>query len=90
MTVIAYILFSVGSFLLIAGTVRSVISKTVIIALHFLGIADTIGLSFIVLSAAFMGLLNIVETIVILIILLIMSPAITHIIARASLKSRSK
>jgi multicomponent Na+:H+ antiporter subunit G len=90
MTVIAYILFFTGAFLLVAGTIRAVRSKTLIITLHFLSVADTIGLSLIILSAAFLGLLGVVETVAILVILIIMSPAITHIIARASLKSRSK
>lgn len=90
MTIIAYILFFTGAFLLVAGTIRAVRSKTLIITLHFLSVADTIGLSLIILSAAFLGLLGVIETFAILVILIIMSPAITHIIARASLKSRSK
>ncbi|MFO7881288.1 MAG: monovalent cation/H(+) antiporter subunit G [Kosmotogaceae bacterium] len=90
MTITAYVLFFAGAFLLVLGTIRAVISKTVIITLHYLSVADTIGLSLLILSAAFMGLLGVIETTVILVVLVIMSPAITHIIARASLKSGRK
>ncbi|MFW6121725.1 MAG: monovalent cation/H(+) antiporter subunit G, partial [Petrotogales bacterium] len=77
MTITAYILFFAGAFLLILGTIRAVKSKTVIITLHFLSVADTIGLSLLILSASFMGLLGVIETVVILVVLVIMSPAIT-------------
>ncbi|MBP7201173.1 MAG: monovalent cation/H(+) antiporter subunit G, partial [Mesotoga sp.] len=43
----------VGLVFVVVGTLRSVIAHTIVATLHFLTIADTVGLIFIIVSAFF-------------------------------------
>lgn len=90
MSVLFYLLFFTGIFLMIGGTFRAVRAHGFIVSLHFLGISDTVGLCFLVISAFVGGLLNLMEMFAIIGILIVSGPLVTHIIARAYLSSRRK
>ncbi len=80
----------VGLVLVVVGTLRSVIAHTIVATLHFLTIADTVGLIFIIVSAFFFGCLSIIETIAFVAALMVTGPLVTHVIARAYINSEGE
>ncbi|AFK08023.1 Na+/H+ antiporter subunit [Mesotoga prima MesG1.Ag.4.2] len=87
MEIIAYIILIPGLFFVVAGTLRAVFAHTIIGTLHFLTIADTVGLIFLVISAFFFGLLTIIEMLAFIVALMVTGPLVTHVIARAFINS---
>ncbi|HOI63591.1 MAG TPA: monovalent cation/H(+) antiporter subunit G [Mesotoga sp.] len=80
----------VGLVFVVVGTLRSVIAHTIVATLHFLTIADTVGLIFIIVSAFFFGCLSIIETIAFVAALMVTGPLVTHVIARAYINSEGE
>ncbi|OAA31739.1 sodium:proton antiporter [Kosmotoga arenicorallina S304] len=90
MKIIALFFFFSGSFLVIFGTLRAVIARSLVQSLHYFGISDTVGLSMLALSAFFFGLLNPLEALVLIGLIVVSGPVISHIIARAYLNSQRR
>ena len=55
MEIVGHFILCAGLVFVVIGTLRSIIAHTVIATLHFMTIADTLGLIFIVVSAFFFG-----------------------------------
>ncbi|HAA85667.1 MAG TPA: sodium:proton antiporter [Kosmotogaceae bacterium] len=87
MIVTGLVIFFAGIILVVAGTIRAVCSKTLIIALHFIGISDTVGLSLLVISAVFLGLVSVHAGVFLVLVLIVGGPLVSHVIAKAYLRS---
>ncbi|MBP8659601.1 MAG: monovalent cation/H(+) antiporter subunit G [Mesotoga sp.] len=90
MEIVGHFFLFAGLVFVVIGTLRSIIAHTVIATLHFLTIADTVGLIFIVVSAFFFGCLSIIETIAFVAALMVTGPLVTHVIARAYINSEGE
>ncbi|MBO8166742.1 MAG: sodium:proton antiporter [Thermotogae bacterium] len=90
MKILAYSFFFSGAILVVVGTMRAIVAKSLVQSLHYFGISDTIGLSLLALSAFFFELLNPLEAIVLIGILIVSGPVVSHIIARAFLNSQRR
>ncbi len=90
MIVAGLIVFFAGIIMVVAGTVRAVCSKTLIITLHFLGISDTVGLSLLVISAVFLDLVSVHAGVFLILALIVGGPLVSHVIAKAYLRSGRK
>jgi len=90
MEIIGYVFLIPGLVFIVAGTLRAILAHTIIGTLHFLTIADTVGLIFVVVSAFFFGCLSPVEMIAFVAALMITGPLVTHVISRAYINSGGK
>ena len=90
MEIAGYVFLFIGLVFVVIGTLRSVIAHTIIATLHFLTIADTVVLIFIIASAFFFGCLSIIETIAFVAALMVTGPLVTHVIARAYINSEGE
>ncbi len=90
MSIIGTVLFVFGIGLMIIGTIRAVKAKTLIIALHFLGVSDTVGLGLMVISATLLGLVSLQAGFFLFLVLIVSGPLVTHVTARAYLRSRRR
>lgn len=90
MRILSFLFFFSGSFLVLAGTLRAVFAHGIVQALHFLGASDTVGLSLLAVSAFFFGLISLLELLVLIGILVVSGPVVSHVISRAFLSSRRR
>ncbi|ACR80460.1 MULTISPECIES: monovalent cation/H(+) antiporter subunit G [Kosmotoga] len=90
MRILAFLFFFSGCFLVLIGTLRAIFAHGIVQALHFLGASDTVGLSLLALSAFFFGLISFLEMLVLIGILVVSGPVVSHVISRAFLSSRRR
>jgi len=90
MRILAFLFFFSGCFLVLIGTLRAIFAHGIVQALHFLGASDTVGLSLSALSAFFFGLISFLEMLVLIGILVVSGPVVSHVISRAFLSSRRR
>lgn len=90
MRILAFLFFFSGCFLVLIGTLRAIFAHGIVHALHFLGASDTVGLSLLALSAFFFGLISFLEMLVLIGILVVSGPVVSHVISRAFLSSRRR
>jgi len=83
------ILFWIGFSLMIVGTIISFKEKDFFLKLHFIGISDTVGSILIILHLIFKGW-DISRLILMVILILIWSPFLSHVLARTYARTGRK
>ena len=82
-------LFWIGFFLMIAGTLLSFKEKDFLLKLHFIGISDTVGAVFVILHLVFKNW-DVLKSIVMVILILLWGPFLSHVLARSYVRTGKK
>ena len=90
MNIVSYILAIAGVFLIVGGTVKALLSESIIDSLHFIGISDTVGLNLLVVFAIINNYLTILEGLTIILILIVSGTVLSHIISRSIVRNNRK
>jgi multicomponent Na+:H+ antiporter subunit G len=88
MWIAGYVFLITGLVFIVLGTLRAILAHTMIGTLHFLTIADTVGLILVVVAAFFFNCLSVLEMIAFIVAIMITAPLVTHVIARSFVDSK--